>query len=69
MKMLSVKNLLRRIQDLENNMLDMEAKMVLFVKHYTVLINIYTVFVNKSRIQFRAMQTSPVVTLFVVCRD
>ena len=31
----SVKNLLRRIQDLENKMLAMEAKMVLFVKRYT----------------------------------
>lgn len=36
MQSVSVQNLLRRIEDLENNMLAMEAKMVLFVKRYTV---------------------------------
>ena len=37
MQNVSVQNLLRRIEDLENNMLVMEAKMVLFVKRYTVI--------------------------------
>ena len=36
MQSVSVQNLLRRIEDLEENMKVMEAKMVLYVKRYTV---------------------------------
>lgn len=36
MQSVSVQNLLRRIEDLENNMLAMESKMVLYAKRYTV---------------------------------
>lgn len=36
MQSVSVQNLLRRIEDLKENMKVMEAKMVLFVKRYTV---------------------------------
>ena len=36
MQSVSVQNLLRRIDDLGKDMLAMEAKMVLFVKRYTV---------------------------------
>lgn len=36
MQSVSVQNLLRRIDDLENNMKAMEAKMVLFMKRYPV---------------------------------
>ena len=36
MQSVSVQNLLRRIEDLENNKRAMEAKMVLFMKRYAV---------------------------------
>ena len=36
MQSVSVQNLLSRIEDLEHNMMAMEAKMVLFAKRYTV---------------------------------
>ena len=37
MQNVSVQNLLRRIEDLENDMSAVEAKMVLFVKRCTVI--------------------------------